>query len=177
MMVARNSRALWLVVLGLFALAGLLAYKDYGDYQRSAMSAPVGKLAPDAPVTALDGEPLRLSSFKGRPVWLNFFATWCPPCKAEMPQIEQRYARLHGRRLVVVGIDQQETPTLIDKFTKPLSLTFPIVIDEGPAAADYNVFALPTSVFIDAHGVVRAVKVGEMSETEMDKDLARILGS
>lgn len=149
--------------------------RDYRGVKLANAANPVGKPARDAPVTTLDGNPARLASFHGHPVWLNFFATWCPPCKAEMPQIEQRYRRLAPKGLGVVGIDQEETPDLIARFVKPMSITFPIVIDEGPAAATYDVFALPTSVFIDAHGIVRAVKTGELSGDEMDTDLARIM--
>ncbi len=166
---------LWLVVLGLFAVAGLLILRDYHAFRRAALASPIGKAAPDAPVTTLTGDPLRLSSFHGQPVWLNFFATWCPPCKAEMPAIERHYRQLQGAHLQVVGVDQEETPQLIERFVKPFSITYPIVIDEGPAAATYSVFALPTSVFIDARGIVRAVKIGQMSPAEMDADLRRIL--
>lgn len=166
--------ALWLLVLGLFAVAGLLAVRDYRELHREAQNSPIGKAAPDAPVTTLTGQALRLSSFRGHPVWLNFFATWCPPCKEEMPQIETRYRRLRRDGLVVVGVDQQESPQLIERFVKPRALTFPIVIDEGPAAAVYNVFALPTSIFIDERGIVRAMRIGQMSPGEMDRDLAKI---
>jgi thiol-disulfide isomerase/thioredoxin len=175
-MTKKPSRlGLWLLVFGLFAVAGLLWVRDYHAVKLEEAASPVGKPARDAPVTTLDGDSERLASFDGHPVWLNFFATWCPPCKREMPQIEQRYRKLGPKGLSVIGVDQEETPELISRFVKPLSITFPIVIDEGPAAATYNVFALPTSVFIDAHGIVRAVKTGELSGEEMDADLARIM--
>jgi peroxiredoxin len=167
---------LWLLVLGLFVVAGLLIARDAHIMKQAALENPVGRPAPDAPVTTLGGDPARLSSLRGHPVWLNFFATWCPPCKAEMPQIEQRYQRLHNDHLEVVGLDQQETPKLIQPFVNRLGVTFPVLIDEGPAAAAYSVFALPTSVFIDSQGVVRAVKTGEMSPAEMDADLKLIDG-
>ncbi len=166
---------LWLLVLGLFAVAGLLAVRDYRAVQRVNAASPVGKPARDAPLTMLDGGSTSLSTFRGHPVWLNFFATWCPPCKAEMPEIERRYHRLHPKGLAVVGVDQDETPELIARFVKPRAITFPIVIDEGPAAAAYDVFALPTSVFIDAHGIVRAVHTGQLSGDQMDAYLARIM--
>jgi cytochrome c biogenesis protein CcmG, thiol:disulfide interchange protein DsbE len=166
---------LWLVVLGLFAVAGLLWIRDYHAVKLAEATSPIGKPARDAPVTTLDGDSERLASFTGHPVWLNFFATWCPPCKQEMPQIEQRYRRWGPNGLSVVGVDQEETPALVARFVKPLSITFPIVIDEGPAAATYEVFALPTSVFIDARGIVRAVHTGVLSGAQMDQELARIM--
>ncbi|HXW50437.1 MAG TPA: redoxin domain-containing protein [Candidatus Acidoferrales bacterium] len=166
---------LWLLVVALFAVAGLLLARDYKAVKLADAASPVGKPARDAPLTTLSGGSTSLHSFAGHPVWLNFFATWCPPCKAEMPQIETRYRRLHGQGLEVVGVDQEETPELIARFTRPFSITFPIVIDEGPAAAAYGVFALPTSVFIDARGIVRVVRTGELSPDDMDEYLARIM--
>jgi cytochrome c biogenesis protein CcmG, thiol:disulfide interchange protein DsbE len=166
---------LWLLVVALFAVAGLLFARDYKAVQLADAASPVGKPARDAPLTTLSGGSTSLRSFAGHPVWLNFFATWCPPCKAEMPQIEARYRRLHPQGLEVIGVDQEETPDLIARFTRPYAITFPIVIDEGPAAAAYGVFMLPTSVFIDAHGIVRAMKTGQLSTDDMDKDLARIM--
>ena len=165
----------WPLVLVLFAVAGLLLLRDCHSLRQGSLAGPIGKAAPDAPVVAMDGAKSRLHSFHGRPLWLNFFATWCQPCKAEMPEIEQRYKRLGGASLAVVGVDQQETPALVARFARPLALSFPIVIDDGPAASAYDVFALPTSVFIDEHGVVQAVHVGEMSPQQMDADLARII--
>jgi hypothetical protein len=92
-----------------------------------------------------------------------------------MPQVEQRYRRYRSAGLQVVGVDQQEGPALIAPFIKALRISFPVVIDDGAAAAAYKVFALPTSVFVDSNGVVRAFKIGEMSPANMDADLAQIL--
>jgi cytochrome c biogenesis protein CcmG/thiol:disulfide interchange protein DsbE len=166
---------LWFLVFGLFAGAGLRWLRDYAAFRHEAALNPVGKAAPDAPVTTLDGRPLRLSSFAGRPLWLNFFATWCPPCKAEQPSIEALYRRFRSQRLEVVGIDQDETPRLVAPYLQRYAISYPVVIDEGPAAAAYNVFDLPTSVFIDSRGVVRALKIGQMSPQEMSADLKHIL--
>lgn len=149
--------------------------RDYHAVKLAQTTSPIGKPARDAQVTTLEGNSARLASYTGHPVWLNFFATWCPPCKQEMPQIEQRYRRLKPQGLTVVGVDQDETPALVARFVKPYAITFPIVIDEGPAAATYDVFALPTSVFIDAHGIVRAVHIGVLSGGQMDKELALIM--
>jgi thiol-disulfide isomerase/thioredoxin len=166
---------LWFFVLGLFVVAGLLLLRDFRVFREEAQTQPIGKTAPDALVSTLAGNSLALSSFRGHPVWLNFFATWCPPCKAEMPQIEQRYRNLQRDQLQVIGIDQEETPQLVARFVKPLSITFPIVIDEGQAAATYSVFALPTSVFIDSRGVVQAMHVGQMTPAQMDTDIRKIM--
>lgn len=165
----------WSLVLVLFAVAGLLLLRDYHQLRAASLLSRIGKNAPDVAVVGMDGASLRLAAFRGHPLWLNFFATWCPPCKSEMPEIERHYRRYYEDGLDVVGIDQQETPTLIKRFAKPLAITFPLVIDNGPAAESYRVFALPTSVFVDAQGVIRAVHTGAMTSQQMDADVARIL--
>ena len=167
----------WPLVLVLFAVAVLLLVRDYHVARDTRAHSPIGRIAPDATVSTLDGNARRLLGAARRPTWLNFFATWCVPCKSEMPQIEQRYRRLSARGLAVVGVDQQESPDQVRRFARALGVTFPLVVDQGSAAGAYRVFALPTSVFIDAHGVIRALHVGAMSGQQMDDDLITIEGS
>jgi cytochrome c biogenesis protein CcmG/thiol:disulfide interchange protein DsbE len=174
----RRDYGRWLMVLVLFALAGLLGVRNWRAeraFELGTAGRIVGSPAPDVPFTTLNGGHMQLAALRGRPVWLNFFATWCGPCRTEMPQIERRYRSFAGRGLVVLGVDQQETPPQVEGFAKRLGLTFPLVIDEGPAAARFGVFALPTSVFVDARGIVRAVKTGQMRPADMDADLALII--
>lgn len=163
-----------LVMLVLFAVACLLLLRDVHVFRQAAMESPIGKPAPDVSVLTLDGRSMRLEAH-GHPLWLNFFATWCPPCKVEMPDIERRYLLNRKDGLLVVGVDQQENPALVKRFAQPLGITFPLVIDSGQAAAKYRAFAFPTSVFIDARGVVRALHTGAMTQAAMDADLATIL--
>ncbi len=164
-----------LIVLVLFTIAGLLLRADLNVFRGTSTHSRIEKKAPDVSVISMAGRPILLSSFQGRPLWLNFFATWCTPCKAEMPDIERQYRRLHARGLVVVGIDQQETAPLVADFSRRFDLTFPRVIDGGKAAAAYDVHAIPTSVFIDRAGIVRAVHIGALSSAQMDAELAKIL--
>lgn len=165
----------WLIVLVLFAGAGLLLRRDVGMFQHMPGQGHIGKQAPDATVVALDGRSQRLGALRGRPVWLNFFATWCGPCKSEMPDIEIEYRRFHRDGLEVVGLDQQESAELVAAFVRPFGLSFPLVLDHGGAAAAYGVFAIPTSVFVDRSGVVQAVHIGAMSPAQMEADLRKIM--
>ncbi|HEV2037517.1 MAG TPA: redoxin domain-containing protein [Candidatus Eremiobacteraceae bacterium] len=174
-MTERGNPLGWLIVLVLLTVAGLLLERDYHLARTSAIADPIGKPAPDATVARLDGAPLHLFSRRGRPVWLNFFATWCHPCKAEMPLIEERYVRYKKSGLEIVGLDQQESAADVARFAKSLALTFPLAVDAGHAAGAYRVFALPTSVFVDARGVIAAVHTGAMSAQQMDQDLAKII--
>ncbi|HLJ84983.1 MAG TPA: TlpA disulfide reductase family protein [Candidatus Eremiobacteraceae bacterium] len=171
----------WIVVAVLFTIAGLLFWRSISivtSVPASATSsglAHVGKLAPSIPLVTLSGTPIALRAYSGKPLWVNFFATWCPPCKDELPQIERRYERLHSSGLLVLGIDQQEEAKVVKPFTARFGLRYPILIDNGKGPNVYFLQALPTSVFIDRQGIVRFIQIGEMTPPMMDKALATIL--
>lgn len=165
----------WLIVLVLFAVAGLLLRHDISVFQEASSRGPIGKQAPDGIVLALDGRSTRLAAYHGRALWLNFFATWCGPCRAEMPDIEIEYRRFHRDGLEVLGVDQQEDRARVAGFVKPFGLSFPLAIDQGSLAQTYGVIAIPTSVFIDRSGVVRAVHIGAMNPAQMETDLKKIM--
>jgi len=124
--------------------------------------AAVGKPSPQFSFTSLDGARLTSARFAGRPVFVNFFATWCPPCKLELPNIVKNYPAYKGR-VVFLGLDQEESPDLVKPFLKQYSIQYLVGIDEGQVGADFGVAAIPQSVFIDKHGVVRAIWRGYMT--------------
>ena len=176
----------WLVVLVLLVFAAYLvehrlapAVVAAADDARGPVaaeanrsgSAAIGSTAPDFPfidLGAQSGGIGSLAATRGRPVWVNFFATWCPPCKAEMPDIERLYSEHQNDGFLVVGADQQESAALVNKFAHVYGLTFPLVIDPGDGALAFGVYDLPTSVFVDAGGTVRRIYHGQMSTTQMD---------
>jgi cytochrome c biogenesis protein CcmG, thiol:disulfide interchange protein DsbE len=177
-MIERRVKPLgWPLVFVLLALAGLLLAGDsYSVRQEArATSVAVGRPAPDALVWTSEGISAHLSLFRGRPIWLNFFTSWCRPCKEEMTQIERRYVRYQGVGLIVVGVDEQESHSQIASFAQTLRLTFPIVFDDGSAADAYQVRGLPMSVFVDSRGVVQETFAGAMSDDDMDRALGTIL--
>ncbi len=138
------------------------------------VSPQIGGLSPDFSLTALDGSTFTLSETRGRPVLLNFWATWCPPCRAEMPAIQSRAAEW-GDDLLVVGIEVGEPPNEVQAFVDSFGLTFPVVLDRrGSVAHRYLVQGLPTTVVLDADGVVQARHVGAMSERDLDGYLAQV---
>ncbi|HUI49452.1 MAG TPA: TlpA disulfide reductase family protein [Acidimicrobiia bacterium] len=141
--------------------------------------ARIGKLAPDFTLPNLDGQPLTLSSLRGRPVVLTFFASWCHPCEQDMPILE-RAQRDAGSRITVVGVNYQDFPNDTRDFVHRLGVTFPTLIEdstENPVAARYDVHAMPDTLFIDAHGVVRDRLFGPTSEHDLDSALAAITRS
>ncbi|MBV8461548.1 MAG: TlpA family protein disulfide reductase [Candidatus Eremiobacteraeota bacterium] len=140
---------------------------------RAAQIAQIGKAAPAFSYTALDGKRQTSAQFRGRPVFVNFFATWCPPCKLELPNIVKDYPAYRGR-VIFLGLDQEESPELVRPFLKQYEIQYHIGIDEGQVGADYGVAAIPQSVFIDRHGVVRAIWRGYMPPKILSQNLALI---
>jgi peroxiredoxin len=136
-----------------------------------------GDTAPDFRLPTLDGEIVSLSEFRGQPVFLNFWATWCGPCRAEMPYIQQLYERWTGQGLVVLAIDIQESPDTVRDFVEEFEFTFPVLMAaDADVPLSYNVRSIPTSVFIDADGIIREVKRGAfVSEVEIERILLKIM--
>ena len=131
--------------------------------QDLARSAPmVGFLAPDFILTTTDGERIQLSALRGQPVVLNFWATWCPPCRAEMSALETLWQSNKSADLLVIGVDQGENAATVERFAQGIvNTTFPLLLDmRREVGAEYGVRALPTTVFIDAEGRIRDIKVG-----------------
>lgn len=170
----------WIAVAGLFILAWLLFQRGIAGVREVGApgaigSAAVGRPLPDETLLGLDGSSSSLRKYVGRPFWVNFFATWCPPCKAEFPEIERHYEARKSEGLVVLGVDEQERPAQVIAFAKRYGTKFPMVIDPGAAAVAFSIQTIPVSVFVDAGGVVRFIRVGQMDANAMNAALEKIL--
>jgi peroxiredoxin len=121
-----------------------------------------GRPAPEFALTDLLGETHRLSDYRGQAVFLNFWATWCPPCRDEMPSLERVYRALKGRGLVVVAVSLDTGPrSAVESFVKKLALTFPILLDpRGASVRAYRFPGLPASFLIDRKGRLVAQELG-----------------
>ncbi len=109
----------------------------------------------------LKGKKVKLSGLAGQVVFLNFWATWCPPCRAEMPSMERLHARLKDKGLTVIGVDLQEGQREVEGFVKEYKLSFPIVIDRsGSVAAQYGIRSIPTTYVIGRDGTILAGRIG-----------------
>jgi thiol-disulfide isomerase/thioredoxin len=119
------------------------------------------RATPDISLPTLDGGMFRLSQQSGKPVIVNFWATWCPPCRAELPAFEEVYKNHRGEGLVIVGVDIVEPQDVVTKFVSDMGLTFPIALDsDGEALALYRVQGLPMTLFIGRDGTIRDMTVG-----------------
>ncbi len=121
------------------------------------------------------GGTLALSSLRGKPVYLNFFATWCPPCKDEAPFINRMQQQYAARGLHVVGIDELENASQAQAFRKQFHLVYPAVVDGGKLQGQYLINGLPVHVFIGRDGVIRKIIAGEMSHADIQKNVQSIL--
>ncbi len=124
-----------------------------------------GQVAPDFELLDLSGQPVRLSSFRGQPVVINFWATWCPACQKEFPAVRASYARYVSQGVVLLGVDLREPVELVSQFAQAQNLVYPILLDsDGAVSAQYAVFGIPTTVVIDAQGRVTSRLTGPLTE-------------
>jgi thiol-disulfide isomerase/thioredoxin len=124
--------------------------------------------ATDFKLKDLNGKEVSLSDFKGKKVFLNFWATWCPPCKAEMPDIEKFYQETKDSNLVILAVNLGEDKQTVKSFIDKNKYNFNILLDSNQdVAVKYNIVSIPTSFFIDKDGNIVSKKIGAMSIEEM----------
>ncbi|PFK32180.1 thiol:disulfide interchange protein [Bacillus cereus] len=139
----------------------------------------VGKNAPDFELSKLDGTKVRLSDLKGKKVILNFWATWCGPCKQEMPDMEAFYKK-HKTDVEILAVNYTASEGAngeekVKKFAEEKGITFPILLDKDiTVTTTYKVITIPTSYFVDTKGVIRDKFIGPMTQKEMEKRIAKI---
>lgn len=166
----RRTMALVTAITAMLVLA--LALRPGGAADREIVP---GMAAPDFSLSTLDGKQLSLGDLRGKYVVLNFWATWCPPCRAEMPALQAAYEQYRDQGLVVVGVNLDESPVAIASFTEKIGIGFPIVLDRGLKVTErYRILPLPTTFFIGPDGVVQDRWQGEM-QPELVDELVRTL--
>ena len=175
-----QRRTLYVIIL-IAALAWIFISADAsGASTAGEIPAPrQGFLAPDFTLNTPEGESFTLSELRGQAVLVNLWATWCPPCRAEMPAIQKLYDEYKDQGLVVLGVNMtyQDDPLAVVPFMQENQLTFPILIEEtGNVAEKYELRSLPSSFFIDRDGIIQEVVIGgPMSEALLRTRIEAIL--
>lgn len=159
-------------------MENMLTEADGYDAERIlSQGAAKGDIPPDFELETLDGETVKLSDLSGKKVLLNFWASWCGPCKAEMPHMENFFkekADQHNVEIIAVNMTQSEKigdkREKVEKFREEYGLTFPILLDiDGDVERQYGIIAIPTTFFIGTNGVIQNKIVGPMDEEMMEK--------
>ena len=174
------SRKHWHLLTATLCLLGLAALA-WGRVRAPGADAPlppapaVGHPAPALSLPQLEGELLTLADLRGQPVVLNFWASWCGPCRAEMPELQRLSDRLGPAGLVVLGVNQGETAAAVADYRAELAVDFPTLLDQRLGASrEYGVNSLPTTFFIDREGVIRRLFIGPMTDAVLADNLKSI---
>jgi len=166
-----------LIALGimLFLLLSGSASLPAGD-EFSTVPVKVDYAAPELNLVDMAGDNVSLQNYVGSVVLVNLWATWCPPCKEEMPALQSFYERHKSDGFILVGINQEETPEVVRPFVADFGLTFPIWLDENYLTQrEFNTLSLPSSFVIDRGGQVRLMWVGAVSEKFLEKHVTKII--
>lgn len=153
----------------------LSACSTHASGSGASSVARIGQPAPQWTQKTASGNSLSLASLRGKPVYLNFFATWCPPCNEEAPDINALQKRYASRGLQTVGVDELENAKKAREFVKKYGLVYPAIVDDGTLQTQYSVNGLPVHVFINRRGTIQKIVVGEMSKAEIAAAINTIL--
>lgn len=170
------------LALGLVYFFGIPAKDENGLLLQPArgsgtpLAGPfVGAQAPDFTSVTVDGERISLKDFQGQIVVLNFWATWCLPCREEMPALEARYEKYKHLGFVILAIDFDEPSEVVRSFRDEFGLTFPVLLDPGAEIQKlYRVRGYPTSYFVDRDGTIQVQHIGVMIEDQLDGYLKQL---
>jgi peroxiredoxin len=173
--------AMLMMGIGLIALGVMLFFLLENSASapapdRSTVPVEVDYAAPDLVLEDLSGNPVSLRDYTGSVVLVNLWATWCPPCKEEMPALQSFYERHQADGFVLIGVNQEETLQVVEPFIADYGLTFPVWLDENYLAQRvFNTFSLPSSFVIARDGRVRLAWVGGVSEAFLEKYVTQFI--
>jgi len=183
----RRNNALPLIFAGagliLFAFAGIFWTKQSQEFTASSageavsvVPVPVEFLAPELVLTDLSGATVSLADFRGQIVLINNWATWCPPCRAEMPELESYFQAHKDQDFTLIGISAGDTQAQVESFVREYALSFPMWIDEQSAALSaFRNNSLPSSYVIDKSGTVRLAWSGVISLAMLEEHVTPLL--
>ncbi|AMX01001.1 thiol-disulfide oxidoreductase ResA [Rummeliibacillus sp. G93] len=172
----KKQKRLYLRIAILAVLVAAIVYTIYTTANKNDVKLlKVGDDAPNFSLVDLNGKTHKLSDYKGQGVLLNFWGTWCKPCKKEMPAINDQYKEFKDQGIQILGINIAQSELEVTSFTDKLGVEFPIVIDKTRSVMRaYNVDPLPATILINKDGKIENIITGEMKEKEINQYLNSI---
>jgi peroxiredoxin len=147
---------------------------DYNKPSEEESLPVINNTAPDFRLKTIQGKYVQLSQLQGSAVLINFWATWCQPCRLEMPSIQDQYVQ-YQPELLVLAVNLSEPFEVVNEFVNNLNLSFDVLLDPDGSIPDlYNVRGYPTSFFIDAKGIIRIIHIGYMTESQLENYLSQV---
>lgn len=167
-----------LVIAGIGTLIwmGIKTVSDSKYNVESPALMQEGNQALDFELASLDGGNVALSDYQGNIIIMNMWATWCPPCRAEMPELDQFYQAHKADGLVVLAVNGRESESTVRPFIEANNFTFPVLLDiDGEVGRQYMARSFPTTYVIDRNGRIHHVKVGQISEQELEQIVSPLI--
>jgi thiol-disulfide isomerase/thioredoxin len=172
----------WLAGFGVAALlvVMLMFFRGTKSAETADVAAAVDNAqfvrTPDLVLTTLDGRQLSLRELEGQAVVINFWASWCPPCRAEMPSLQSYYQQNQDKGVLVVAINAGESQAQVEQFVNEFGLTLDIVLDPNmQVMAEFDVGSLPTSIFIDRDGNIRGRHMGLIERHQIESQMVPLM--
>ena len=169
------SSTIRIVLISILLVAtGYVLYQELFK-EKTIIAAKVGNISPDFTLADLDGKEHTLTEYQGKGVVINFWATYCPPCKKEMPYLENAYQKYKEQGIEILAVNAAEPTILVNQYISQKNLTFPILLDRDELILEnYQVQNLPVTFFIDSNGEVVNKVSGELSEEILEEGLQLI---
>ncbi len=167
-----NTGGRVLIVIAVLGLMGLVGWRLY-----QVQKKPLEKgLAPDFSLTSFEGKTYTLSKLRGKVVIINFWASWCLPCREEAAYLEQTWRKYKDKDVVFLGVDWVDTPANAQAYIKEFDITYPNGPDVGTKAAqEYRIQGVPETFYVDRKGMLRGVQIGPLKAPELDNKIDSLL--
>lgn len=165
------KKVIWLTGIGAFLAVVFVSAVFLVNADTKKPAPHINRAAPDFTLKDLDGAMVNLKSVigKNKVTILNFWATWCPPCRAEIPDFIEFVKGHQGEKVALVAVNLQESQKKVEAFAETVGMNFPILLDgKGSVAQDYQIYAIPTTFFIDGSGVIREKVEGSISLARLE---------
>lgn len=168
----------YFIILTLIIVGGLIVglqqkiwpFNDKKETANIPVGTAIGNMAPDFTLQLLNGEEIKLSDLRGKKVFLNFWATWCPPCQAEMPEIQKFYQ--NHKEVAILGVNVRENRGTVAEYLMLNGYHFPVALDKaGDVATEYQVRGIPTTYFLNEEGVIINKYTGPLNYQQILKFL------